>query len=150
MLAQTNRVLHNFSLIKYTLPPMHLILGSQSLQRKEILGYYSIPFEQVPSFFDEDLVFFDGDPIKYAKTLAEGKASSLAPHFPQAVILTADTVVYKDKTIFNKPANEAENFNMLKALNGSWHSVFTAITAQKGKMHVTAYEETRVQFHSVH
>lgn len=128
---------------------MRLILGSQSPQRREILGYYSIPFEQIPSHFAEELVPFEGDPIAYAKTLAKGKAASLASRFPQAVILTADTVVFKDKKIFNKPLNDKENFEMLKELNGSWHSVFTAVTAQLGERHATECEETRVNFHSV-
>lgn len=128
---------------------MRLILGSQSPQRREILGYYSIPFEQVSPHFAEELVPFEGDPAEYAKTIAVGKAASLAPRFPKAVVLTADTVVFKEGRIFNKPANEQENFEMLTELNGSWHSVFTAVTAQSGKIRATAHEETRVQFHTL-
>ena len=38
---------------------------------------------------------------------------------------------------------------MLKELNGSWHSVFTAVTVQKEKKQWALCEETRVQFHSL-
>lgn len=131
----------------YTAQLMRLILGSQSPRRNEILNYFSIPFEQIASHFAEELVPFEGDPITYASTLSEGKALSLIAHYPKATILTADTVVFKEGKIFNKPADEAENFAMLKELNGSWHSVFTAVTAMNGNAQSTACDETRVQFH---
>ena len=126
---------------------MRLILGSQSPRRCEILRFFTIPFEQIASYFAEELVPFEGDPVLYASLLSKGKASSLIVRYPEAVILTADTVVYKEGKIFNKPANEQENFAMLKELNGSWHSVFTAVTATNGIHICTVCEETRVQFH---
>jgi septum formation protein len=129
--------------------PMRLILGSQSPQRREILSFYSLPFEQISPNFAEELVPFEGDPILYAQTIALGKAHSLASRYENSIIITADTVVYKENKIFNKPADEAENFAMLKELNGSWHSVFTAVTVQKGKQHHVATAETRVQFHAL-
>ncbi len=128
---------------------MRLILGSQSPRRREILNFFSIPFEQIASHFAEELVPFEGDPVFYASSLSEGKASSLITHYPKAVILTADTVVFKEGKIFNKPADEQENFAMLKELNGSWHSVFTAVTAINGIHTCTVCEETRVQFHNL-
>jgi septum formation protein len=128
---------------------MQLILGSQSPRRGEILGYFSIPFKQVSPHFAEELIPFQGDPIAYASTLSEGKALSLIPHYPEAIILTADTVVFKEGKIFNKPANEEENFEMLKELNGTWHSVFTAITAISQSQMITRYQESRVEFHAL-
>jgi len=128
---------------------MRLILGSQSPQRREILNFYALPFEQVSSHFAEELVPFEGDPICYAKTIAKGKADSLASRFPEAIILTADTVVFKGGKVFNKPETEQENFEMLKELNGSWHSVFTAVAVQKEKKQLIGCEETRVQFHTL-
>ncbi|MBI3901055.1 MAG: septum formation protein Maf [Chlamydiia bacterium] len=128
---------------------MRLILGSQSPQRKAILSYYALQFEQATSYFEEERVPFEGDPIKYVTTLSKGKAKALAPQFPDAIILTADTVVFKEGKIFNKPATEEENFSMLQELNGSWHSVFTAVTALRGEIEATDFAETRVQFHSI-
>lgn len=126
-----------------------LILGSQSPRRSEILSFFSIPFKQAQPLFVEELVPFQGDPVAYASTLSEGKALSLLPHYPKEIILTADTVVFKDGKIFNKPANEEENFEMLKDLNGSWHSVFTALTATSKLKIKTICQESRVQFHQL-
>jgi septum formation protein len=128
---------------------MRLILGSQSPQRREILSFYTIPFEQISSHFAEELVPFMGDPIEYAKTLARGKADSLAFRYPKTVILAADTVVFKNGKIFNKPENEEENFAMLKELNGSWHTVITAVVVQKEKEQHIGHEETRILFHTL-
>jgi septum formation protein len=131
----------------YSRCSMRLILGSRSPRRCEILRYFSIPFEQVSSHFAEELVPFEGDPIAYVSTLSKGKGISLVAHYPKAVIVTADTVVFKDGKIFNKPANREDNLTMLQELNGSWHSVFTAVTAMKESDQITSYQETRVQFH---
>lgn len=126
---------------------MHLILGSQSPRRQEILSFFSLPFEQITPHFAEELIPFDGDPVNYASSLSEGKALSLIGRYPKAVILSADTVVFKEGEIFNKPTDEQENFEMLKKLNGSWHSVFTAVTATSEHHTSTRCEETRIEFH---
>lgn len=126
---------------------MRLILGSQSPRRKEILSFFSYPFEQTSPNFAEELVPYTGDPIEYAKILSKGKAQSLASHFPKAAILTADTLVYKDEKIMGKPSDEDAAFEMLKKLNGSWHTVFTSVTALLGNKEVTDCAETKILFH---
>ena len=128
---------------------MRLILGSQSPRRREILSFFSLPFEQVSPSFDEDAIPFEGDPIAHSKYLSEGKAVSLKPFFTDAVILTADTIVYKEGALYGKPSNETEAFHILSALNGSWHQVFTAVTATYQDRMVTDYDETKVLFHAI-
>ena len=72
---------------------MQVILGSQSPRRREILSFFSLPFIQKASDFDEESVLFHGDPIEYAQTLSRGKASSLLSEFPHEILLTADTII---------------------------------------------------------
>jgi septum formation protein len=128
---------------------MKLILGSQSPRRKEILSFFSLPFQQVSPHFDEEAVVFKGDPIEYVNTLAKGKLESLAKDFPEQILLTADTVVYREGNIYNKPADEEEAFQILKQLVGNWHSVYTGIAVQyQGKLFQAA-EETQVLFNSL-
>ncbi len=126
---------------------MRVILASTSPRRKEILSFFTLPFEQHPPYFDENAILFDGDPLSYAKTLSEGKAASLAGRFSEAVILAADTIVFHAGKAYSKPNNEEEAFSMLKTLSGNWHSVFTAVTAQKGEKKNTEIAETKVLFH---
>jgi septum formation protein len=125
------------------------ILGSQSPRRKEILGYFSIPFEQISSDFDEEAIPFEGDPAAYATKLALGKSKALQNQHPDAFILTADTVVFCNGKIYNKPKDEEEAFQFVTELQGKWHSVFTAVSLTcEGKEHHTT-EESRVLFNSL-
>jgi septum formation protein len=123
-----------------------LILGSQSLRRKEILNYFSIPFVQIPSDFDEESIEYTGDPIQYARELSIKKAEALALQYPNDAILTADTVVFFEGTIYNKPKDEAEAFAMLRAFSGKWQQVFTAVTVQKDNQTHSGFEETKLLF----
>ncbi len=128
---------------------MRLILASQSPRRKEILSFFRLEFEQVSPHFDEKSISYKGDPAAYACALSKGKAASLAPLYPDAVILAGDTCVHINGKIMEKPADEAEAFEMLSELNGSWHTVYTAVTAQRGEKEATACAQTNVQFHTI-
>lgn len=123
-----------------------LILGSQSPRRKEILNYFDLPFKQVSSAFDEGSVPFTGDPISYANNIAMGKALDLLPSFPNDLILTADTIVYKDGKVYGKPTDEKELSQFLNELQNGWHSVFTSLTLFDGQAHHQLIEESRVLF----
>lgn len=124
---------------------MQLILGSQSPRRREILGYFSLPFQQVPSLFDEDSIPFDGDPEKYVRRLSAEKAKALVARFPDAVILTADTTVFGNGKIYGKPKNEEEAFQAFSELVGQWHTVYTGVSLLKGNNCYSQVEATRVE-----
>lgn len=126
-----------------------LILGSQSPHRAQILRFFSIPFDQISSDFAEELIPFEGNPREYTQILSRGKAEVVSSRFPQAIVLTADTCVYKEGVIFNKPRDDAEGFEMLKQLNGSSHSVFTGVTVRRGEHQISRCTETKVHFHKV-
>lgn len=128
---------------------MRLILGSQSPRRKEILGYYSLPFEQISSDFDETSVHFAGNPETYVADIACGKASVLSAQFPDAAILTADTIVYRHGKVYGKPKDAADAIATLAELSGQWHSVYScvALSAQGSLYH--KMEETRVLFNEL-
>ena len=111
---------------------MHIILGSQSPRRKEILSFFNIPFEQIPSGYDEEALIFNKDPVDYVKTLSKGKALDLHHKHPLSTILTADTIVYMDGKIYGKPRDKAEAMANLSELEGKWHSVYTALSLCSG------------------
>lgn len=128
---------------------MHLILGSTSPRRKEILNYFSLNFEQISPNFDETSIPFQGDPVAYVKELAVGKALSLSHLYPDALILSADTIVYKTGKVYGKPGSLEEAFQSLNELQGNWHSVFSGVaTCKNGKL-LTDAEETKVLFNTL-
>ncbi len=126
-----------------------LILGSQSPRRKEILSFFDLPFEQISSDFDEFSVPFLGDPSKYVIDLSSGKANVLLQKHPKAIILTADTVVFHEGIVYNKPIDEEEAFRFLEKLVGQWHSIFTGVSVvvEGNKYH--QWEETKVLFNTL-
>lgn len=123
-----------------------ILLGSASPRRRELLTRFRVPFQSVPSKFDEDSIPFEGDPERYVIQIAEGKAQSLQAQFSQSLILTSDTTVYHKGQVLGKPQSPEEATEFLTRLSGSWHSVFTGVTLlQKGQFFSRA-EETRVLF----
>ncbi len=126
-----------------------LILGSQSPRRREILNFFDLPFQQISSEFDEESIPFSGNPQKYVEILSKGKADALSHRFPQALILTADTIVFKKGQVYGKPKNWKNAFESLRQLSGEWHSVFTGLTISFAGRYDQVVEETRVLFHSL-
>jgi septum formation protein len=113
------------------------------------MSFFSLPFEQIASDFDEESVSYSGDPAKHAMLLSQKKAETLAHKFPNDVILTADTVVFCNGKLYNKPQDEHEAKQFLLDLGGQWHSVFTGVTARKGPSVHTASDETKLFFHKL-
>ncbi len=126
---------------------MRIILGSQSPRRHDILKGFNLSFDQVSSNFDEDMVPFEGDPAAYSAKLAAEKGKALAQRFQNDLILTADTVVYLNGKVYNKPRNEQEAFLFLSELCGHWHTVHTAVHIRKGDLSYADGESTRLLFH---
>jgi septum formation protein len=110
---------------------MELILGSSSPRRREILSYFTIPFRQIPSDFDESQILFEGDPAAFAQEVAKRKAMSLAEKHPNQPILTADTVVFQGGRLFLKPETMEEAKTMLSELSGKAHEVHTGVCVAK-------------------
>lgn len=127
----------------------NLILGSQSPRRRDILQMFSIPFEQVTPDFDETQVPFHGDPISFACMVAERKAINLQDRFPERIILTADTIVFRDSELYMKPESIEEAFSMLSELSGKEHIVYTGVCVAKDGKRFCEAEATRVLFHEL-
>lgn len=127
-----------------------IILGSQSPRRREILSYFSLPFTVAKPDYDEEALPFEGDPVDYGAQLAIGKGAALLPLFPQAAILTADTLVFQEGVLFGKPRDRAEATAFLRQLAGKWHSVYTAVALHHaGTFKQQLVEETRVLFNTL-
>lgn len=113
-----------------------MILASNSPRRIEILQKIKLPFLQMSSGFDEESVQFDGSVEQYTQAIAHGKCRNIARLYPDELVISADTTVFFDHRIFNKPrdCNEAKKFYQI--LCGQTHLVVTSLCAsQKGITH---------------
>jgi septum formation protein len=126
-----------------------IILGSTSPRRREILGYFSLPFQAVAPPFDEEAIPFQGNPEAFVCTLSQGKAKSLLPSYPGSIILTADTVVYANGKIYGKPKTPEEACRSLSELTHKWHTVYTGVTVIKEGKIFNQAEATQVLFNDL-
>ncbi|MDX2186846.1 MAG: nucleoside triphosphate pyrophosphatase [Opitutaceae bacterium] len=111
-----------------------LILASASPRRKELLGTLGIPFRvevaQVTEFEE-----VDADPCHLVAHNAALKAEWVAERFPECYVLGADTTVFLDGKVLNKPVDLEDARAMLRRLSGRTHIVHTGVSLrhlQKG------------------
>lgn len=112
------------------LPPPVLILASASPRRRELLGQLGLTFTvevaAVTEFEAED-----ADPRSLVAHNAALKADWVAARHPEAFVLGADTTVFIDGAVLNKPADLTEARSMLRRLAGRTHTVFTGLALRR-------------------
>lgn len=107
------------------LEDLKVILASKSPRRKEILENAGYSIEVRVQDADETLPP-EITASEAVKMLAEIKADAVTAKENEMVI-GADTVVVLDGQILGKPKNEDDAFNMLRALGGRSHKVYTGV-----------------------
>lgn len=100
------------------------ILASTSPRRIEILNRLGFSFKSVPPDFDESSISIE-KPFTAPEILARHKALSIAPLYPQNLVMAFDTLVILDGNIFGKPKDLDEAANFLRRLSGKEHQVIT-------------------------
>ena len=128
---------------------LHLILGSQSPRRRELLRQIGLTFEVRAADIDETPYETD-DPEQTVRATCAAKAEAVAARsVPGDLILTSDTIVALDGKILGKPHSAELAVEMLTALSGREHTVYTAFTLRPvgGSLPVyTGCEHTMVRF----
>ena len=105
---------------------MKIILASGSPRRRELLTQAGIEFTVDPAEVEE--ITSETLPAKVVEDLSRIKAQAVSAKHPGEIILAADTVVAFDDQILGKPKDEEDAFNMLTALAGRKHQVYTGVT----------------------
>lgn len=118
---------------------MKVILASKSPRRVEILEKIVKEFEVVQSNFDENTIDFKGDVENYVKDLSRNKAIEVSKRLNEpSIVIAADTVVFQDGKVLEKPKNEEDAFSMLSSLSGNTHKVYSGICL------INTYDDTVV------
>ncbi len=105
----------------------HIYLASRSPRRRQMLEMVGIQFTLIDIEVDEDNHFAD-NPREYVITLSGKKAEEAAKRISKGIVATADTIVYLDGKVMNKPADEEDARRMLGLLSGRTHQVYTGFT----------------------
>lgn len=131
--------------------PFPLILASKSPARKELLQILQIPFEVMPSKFEEPLhssVLMH--PEKFVEYLALEKGKEVLSRLQKkTIVLSADTIGVIDHEVLEKPKDREHAKTMMKKLSGKTHEVLTAVAVffPGRKKPVIKTISTRVTFH---
>lgn len=106
------------------------ILASASPRRVELLAQIGIVSDEIVSADVDETPWENEKPAEYAKRMADLKLHAVAPKFPSATVLAADTVVAVGRRILPKAEDEATARRCLNLLSGRRSQVHTAIAVQ--------------------
>ncbi len=124
-------------------PKLHL--ASTSPRRREILQTLGIEFDVIEVDTDERVRPGEA-PSALVLRLARAKTEAA----PAAdIVLAADTVVVLDEQILGKPENEADAIEMLLALSGRSHTVYTGVALRAPGKTLSALSTTKVTFREI-
>lgn len=127
-----------------------LLLASASPRRIRLLREAGFNPEVLPSQIVETRADFL-TPAEAALFNAIRKGMAIALEHPDEIVLSADTIVTLDGSVFGKPADLEEAFQMLKRLIGKTHEVITAVAVMhlNKKRTRVGTERTAVKFRSL-
>jgi septum formation protein len=123
-----------------------IILASQSPRRQQLLKDLGLDFKVQSMDVDESFpnnLQMEEIPV----FLAELKASAFSPQLKNnQLVITADTIVWLDGYVMNKPADYQDAWRMLSNLSGKKHQVVTGVCLLTSEKKVTFFVSTDVWF----
>lgn len=123
-----------------------IVLGSGSPRRQLLLKELGLNFRTLISDTAEIPIpgLFGG---KIAEYLSEEKADALKNKiYEDEILITADTIVWLNSSMLNKPTDSNAAFKMLSSLSGCKHQVYTGVTIINATSKKTFCVESSVVF----
>lgn len=125
----------------------HIILGSASPRRRELLAGLGLEFEvDTGNSFVEK--YSSGTPCRdIPLILSQGKSHGFhRPLGPDEVLITADTLVLCGDVVLGKPHDREDARRMLRMLSGREHEVITGVTIRDARKEVSFKDTCIVHF----
>jgi septum formation protein len=123
-----------------------IILASKSPRRQYLLKELGLDFEIRTKDTDESFspgLVAEGIPLYLSRKKALAFKNELVPG---ELLIAADTVVWINNQVLNKPVDHKDAVRMLKMLSGNMHQVFTGVCLSSTEKTVSFFAETRVYF----
>ncbi len=106
---------------------MRIILASASKQRQDIFNMIGLKYDVIISDVPEESN--QTEPDKYVEELSLTKAKSVKKQIKdKAIIISADTIIYSNNKIYEKPKSKEEAYSNLKELSNNKCTAYTGIT----------------------
>jgi septum formation protein len=108
--------------------PSPIILASASPRRRQLLSEAGYAFEVATPDVDESTFPTEGIPAReYTETLALAKARTVAPKYPDRLVIGADTVADFAGEIIGKPLDADDAERITRKLFSAPHKVVTGV-----------------------
>ena len=125
----------------------NIILASNSPRRKFLLSQiginYSVPeMPVIDEDYPENLDKF-GIPVYLAELKSKSYTKDLDT---KDILLTADTIVWLENSVINKPENIDDAINILERLSGKTHEVISGICLRSKEKMRSFWSHTEVSF----
>lgn len=126
-----------------------VILASKSPRRRQLLEGLGIQFEVIIHEVDESFPSTLKGP-DIAVYLAKRKADAFIQEITSGdIVITADTIVWINEHVLNKPANREEAMRMLNELSGNTHQVYTGVCIKSRDRQELFFDATEVEFRNL-
>lgn len=123
-----------------------VILASKSPRRHLLLKETGIDFEIVNADTDETFP----EHLKSYKIplyLSQKKADAVDMVFDdKTILITADTIVWINNKVINKPVDYDDAVKMLQTLSGNSHEVYTGVTIKSKNKQISFHVKSKVFF----
>lgn len=121
---------------------MKLILASKSPRRKEILEMAGYDFSVKVSNADENV---KAKSVKQMSLMiAKRKCDAVFEENKDCVIISADTIVYINKKVLEKPKDKDDCREMIKLIQDNVHEVYTSVVVKSSEKEMSFLEKTKV------
>ena len=132
-------------MLKEKLKNYNIILASGSPRRqaffKDLDVDYSIQVKEVDEKYNSGL-----NREEITDFLSQLKASVFKSLETNDILITSDTIVWKENSALGKPKDSREAKEMLKSLSGKFHEVITSVCFTSKEFQITVNDTTKVWF----
>ncbi len=126
---------------------MRLILASQSPRRRELLLQMGFSDFLIWPACGEERADPSLPPSRLVEELSLQKAREVSGAADsEDIVIAADTIVSVDDRVLGKPRSREEAADMLSALSGRMHTVYTGVTVCRDGAFLTRHAATSVRF----
>ena len=125
----------------------HILLASNSPRRRELLGGLGVEYEVVslPEIDESYPPTLQG--VEIPTYIAARKAEAYSQWMKDdTLLITADTIVWRDGQVYGKPADAQDACKMLRELSGKTHTVITGMALTTCNKQRTFAVESYVTF----
>ncbi|MEZ4873923.1 MAG: Maf family nucleotide pyrophosphatase [Flavobacteriaceae bacterium] len=135
-------------MLKEKLKKYHIILASGSPRRqhffKELDIDFTVKVREVEEVYPPHL-----EASAITDYLAQLKASAFEDILENEILITSDTIVWKDGKAIGKPIHFEDAVRILQNLSGSMHEVYTSVCFTTKNFQITVNDCTQVWFNDL-